>query len=203
MLPFAALRALAAASKEIRLNIELIKRQVRGLEWEIVPSRKEAGGAWQQRSAETQSVVDFFEFPDGVTDFDAWINMLIEELLVTDAVTLYPNKNQDGRTILELIDGTTIRPLVDMRGRTPQPPFPAYLQVLHGVANTHYPSDRLLYRPLNTKVYTPYGESPIEWVLTAINTAIRKDAQKIGYYNRGQHARRVWVPARKLDARTD
>lgn len=192
VLPFAALRALAAASKEIRLNIELIKRQIRGLEWEIVPSRRNqerdavmVNSVAYEKTTEIQSVVEFFEFPDGVTDFDAWSNMLIEELLVTDAVSLYPNTSQDGRVILEIIDGTTIRPLVDMRGRTPQPPAPAYLQVLHGIASTHYPSDRLLYRPLNTKVYTPYGESPVEWVLTAINTAIRKDAQKIGYYTEG------------------
>jgi hypothetical protein len=191
VLPFSALRALASASKEIRLNIELIKRQVRGLDWEIVPSRKELGrkavmvnGVAYEKTTDMQGVYDFFELPDGVNDFDAWLNMLIEELLVTDAVTLYPSMDCD-RLILELIDGTTIRPLVDLRGRTPRAPFPAYLQVLHGIPSTHYPADQLLYRPLNTKVYTPYGESPTEWILTAINTAIRKDAQKIGYYTEG------------------
>ena len=200
VLPFPALRALGAACKEIRLNIELIKRQIRGLEWEIVPSRKSADqkaviveGVAYEKTVETQSVIDFFELPDGVNDFDAWLNMLIEELLVTDAVTLYPSASlgsaifagEGGNFTLEIIDGTTIRPLVDMRGSTPKPPQPAYLQVLHGIPATHYPAIELLYRPLNTKVYTPYGESPIEWVLTAINTAIRKDAQKIGYFTEG------------------
>ena len=191
VLPFSALRALGTASKEIRLNVELIKRQIRGLDWEIVPSRQEPGqkavmvnGVAYEKTVEIQSVVDFFEFPDGVTDFDAWLNMLVEELLVTDAVTLYPNY-ENGREILEIIDGTTIRPLVDLRGRTPRPPLPAYLQILHGIPTTHYPANQLLYRPLNTKVYTPYGESAIEWILTAINTAIRKDAQRIGYYTEG------------------
>lgn len=191
VLPFSALRALATASKEIRLNIELIKRQIRGLEWEIIPNKSDSGkkaiivnGVAYEKTAETQTVIDFFEFPDGVTDFDAWINMLVEELLVTDAVTLYPSQ-ENGRAIIEIIDGSTIRPLVDLRGRTPRPPLPAYLQILHGLPTSHYPANQLLYRPLNTKVYTPYGESPSEWVLTAINTAIRKDAQKIGYYTEG------------------
>jgi len=190
VLPFPALRALATASKEIRLNIELIKRQIRGLDWEIVPSRKNeqerviSNGVAYEKTVDIQSVVDFFEQPDGINDFDAWLNMLIEELLVTDAVTLYPNL-ENGRLYLELIDGTTIRPLVDIRGRTPRPPMPAYLQVLHGLPTTHYPADQLLYRPLNTKVYTPYGETATEWILTAINTAIRKDAQKIGHYTEG------------------
>ena len=190
-LPFGALRALGAASKEIRLNIELIKRQVRGMEWEIVPNARFSkaspvmvNGTAYEKAVETQSVIDFFEFPDGVNDHDAWMNMLIEEMLVTDAVTLYPNMSS-GQLVLELIDGTTIRPLVDFRGGLPKSPAPAYMQVLHGIPTTHYPADALIYRPLNTKVYTPYGESPIEWVLTAINTAIRLDAQKIGYFTDG------------------
>lgn len=192
VLPFSALRALGTASKEIRLNIELIKRQVRGLEWEIVPNSKDISqkvmlnGVAYEKTSEIQSVIDFFESPDGVNDFDAWLNMLIEELLVTDAVTLYPTNTGSGAGLcLEIIDGTTIRPLVDMRGRTPRPPMPAYLQILHGSPATHYPATDLLYRPLNTKVYTPYGESPTEWVLTAINTAIRHDAQRIGAFTDG------------------
>lgn len=188
VLPFGVLRALGSACKEIRLNIELIKRQVRGLEWEIVPNKRfpnpVAYGV--EKTVEMQSVVDFFEFPDGVNDFDAWLNMLIEELLVTDAVTLYPKHDLlGGRFTLEMIDGTTIRTLVDMHGRTPRPPEPAYIQMLYGIPSTHYPATELIYRPLNTKVYTPYGESPIEWVLTMINTAIRNDAQRIGYYTEG------------------
>lgn len=188
VLPFAVLRALGSACKEIRLNIELIKRQVRGLEWEIVPNRKFPNPVTYgvKKTVEIQSVVDFFEFPDGVNDFDAWLNMLIEELLVTDAVTLYPKHDLlAGRFTLEMIDGTTIRTLVDMHGRTPRPPEPAYIQMLYGIPSTHYPATELIYRPLNTKVYTPYGESPIEWVLTMINTAIRNDAQRIGYYTEG------------------
>lgn len=182
VLPFSALRALGTACKEIRLNIEQIKREIRGLEWEIVPSRK--ADSVGVGDSEIKTVVNFWESPDHVNDFDAWLNMLIEELLVTDAVTLYPN-HDDGEFSLELIDGTTVKPLVDMRGRTPKPPIPAYLQVLHGVPSTHYPANRLLYKPLNTKVYTPYGDTPTEWILTAINTAIRKDAQAIAHYTDG------------------
>ncbi len=183
VLPFPVLRALAQSSKEIRLNIELIKRTVRGLEWEI-KARDDALVDGYQR--ETQSLTEFFERPDGVNGFDGWVNMLLEDLLVLDAVTIYPDVDESGRVLsLDLVDGATIRPLLDLRGRTPRPPAPAYLQILHGMATTHYAADRLIYAPLNAKVHSPYGESPIEWALMAINTAIRHDLQRMGYFTEG------------------
>ncbi len=183
VLPFPVLRALGRSSKEIRLNIELIKRTVRGLEWEIV-GRDDAQVDGYQR--ETKSLTAFFERPDGVNDFDAWVNMLLEDLLALDAVTIYPDMDESGRVMsLDLVDGATIRPLLDVRGRTPRPPAPAYLQILHGMATTHYAADRLIYAPLNTKVHSPYGESPIEWAIMAVNTAIRHDLQRMGYFTEG------------------
>jgi len=183
VLPFSVLRALAQSSKEIRLNIELIKRTVRGLGWEIV-GRDDAQVDGYQR--EKESLTDFFERPDGVNDFDAWVNMLLEDLLVLDAVTIYPDVDESGRVLsLDLVDGATIRPLLDVRGRTPRPPAPAYLQILHGMATTHYAADRLIYAPLHTKVHSPYGESPIEWAIMAVNTAIRHDLQRMGYFTEG------------------
>lgn len=181
VLPFAVLRAMAQSSKEIRLNIELIKRTVRGLEWDIVSRGKQVDGY----RVVTSEVVKFFEQPDGVHDFDAWVNQLLETLLTIDAVTIYPDV-QDGKLVsLDLVDGATIRPLLDLRGRIPRPPQPAYLQVLYGAPMTHYSADQLIYTPLNVKTHTPYGESPIEWALMAINTAIRHDAMRLGWFTEG------------------
>lgn len=181
VLPFSMLRALAQSSKEIRLNIELIKRTVRGLEWDIV-SKGDGVDGYQ---VVTEPVVRFFEQPDGINDFDSWVNQLLETLLTIDAVTIYPDM-QDGRLVsLDLVDGATIRPLLDLRGRIPRPPQPAYLQVLYGAPVTHYAADRLIYAPLNAKSHTPYGESPIEWALMAINTAIHHDAVRLGWFTEG------------------
>jgi hypothetical protein len=129
--------------------------------------------------------IQFFEKPDGVHDFDSWVNQLLETLLTIDAITIYPDV-RDGKLVsLDLVDGSTIRPLLDLRGRIPRPPQPAYLQVLYGVPVTHYTANQLIYAPLNTKTHTPYGESPIEWALMAINTAIRHDAVRLGWFTEG------------------
>lgn len=199
--PFGMLRNLAGMCKEIRLNIELIKRQVRGLEWKILPMDQEVtpvnGGSGLEVNPEVRRVREFFECPDGMYDFDAWVNMLIEEVLVTDAVTLWPTfthgstltpspspwKGEGGR--MELVDGTTIRPLLDVRGRSPEPPVPAYVQMIHGMPLGMYSRERLIYRPLNTAVNSPYGSSPIEWFLLAVNLAMRRDVFHVAMFTEG------------------
>jgi hypothetical protein len=187
MLSFPMLRALSH-TKEVRLNIELIKRTICGMEWEIVPnevSSVEVSGVTYEKTVETDSIRAFFEKPDGVNEWDAWLKMLLEDLLVIDAVTIYPDVQFGELRALEIVDGATIRPLLDSRGRIPRPPMPAFSQILYGIPSTWYAADQLIYKPLNAKSHTVYGESPIEWALTAINTAIRKDAQRIGAFTDG------------------
>ena len=188
VLSFATLRAMGSACKEIRLNIEHIKRTMRGVDWDIVPNDKRktvVGGKTYVATPETESVKKFFKRPDGINNFEAWLNMVLEEVLVTDALTLWPVMERGQLSAVELIDGTTIKPLVDMRGATPRPPMPAYLQIIWGTPQSSYPANTLYYRPLNTSVNSPYGQSPIEWILASINTAIRKDLAAVGYYSEG------------------
>jgi hypothetical protein len=186
-LPFPVLRGLAKSSKEVRLNIEHIKRQIRGLRMDFVSSAPTvmAGGQAYRAEVDTTEVRALFHQPDGVYDFGAWLNMVIEELLVTDAVTLYPVYEDGKLARLRIIDGSTIRPFLDYSGTIPQPPAPAYGQILYGRMSSHYRANQLIYRPLNTKVYSPYGESPIEWIILAINTAIRHDLQRVGAFTEG------------------
>jgi hypothetical protein len=63
--------------------------------------------------------------------------------------------------------------------------MPAYVQVLHGIPRTWYDATRLLYKPLNVKSHTPYGETGIEWIINSINLAIRRESQKNAYYTDG------------------
>lgn len=188
LLSFPALRALSQV-KEVRLNIELIKRQICGMEWEIVPAENNTvtvSNGTYQHVVDTKGVAEFFEKPNGVDEWDSWLKMLLEDLLVIDAVTLYPEFDQLGQLCeVNIIDGATIRPLLDWRGRVPRPPMPAYTQVLRGMPLTWYAADRILYKPLNTKSTTPYGETGAEWVLASINTAIRREATRNAYFTEG------------------
>lgn len=183
--PFQMLRNLSMASKEIRLNIELIKREVRALKWEIVPSKKDdpAAGTYTPEIDELRGELDNL---DGQHDFDQWVSMALEEVLTTDALTLWPDKDPvTNHTEVDVIDGATIRPLLDMRGRVAKPPLPGYIQQIYGMPMSWYTSDRLLYKPMNASVASPYGTSPIEYILLAVNLGLRRDTYHVGFYTEG------------------
>lgn len=182
---FSMLRALAAACKEIRLNIELIKREIRALEWDIVP-RTERDPDTQAYRDDIQAARRFLDMPDGIHDFDQWLNILLEDLLAVDATAIWPELDAAGNlAALELIDGTTIRPLLDARGRIAPPPLPAYIQNIHGMPMSHFTRNRLIYRPFNAVSYSPYGTSPIEFILLVVNLALRRDTYRVAYFTDG------------------
>ena len=181
---FPLLRNLSIACKEVRLNIELIKREVRSLEWEIVPTKESDKTDYTKDIAEIEA---FFDNPDGAEmDFDSWINALLEEVMVTDALSLYPNFGAESRLMaLDLIDGTTIRPVLDYRGKIAKPPAPGYLQVLYGMPAIPLTTSELIYRPMNASVNSPYGTSPIEFIMMMVNLALRRDTYHVANYTEG------------------
>jgi hypothetical protein len=180
---FGTLRNLAAACKEIRLNIELVKREVRSLEWKIVAQQENDKRDYSKDVDEVQA---FLDEPDGnQMDFDSFINAALEEALVTDALTIYPSMSGGELASLDLVDGTTIRPVLDYRGKIAKPPMPGYMQVLYGMPAGSWTTDELIYRPINASVNSPYGTSPIEFIMLAVNLALRRETYHVGYYTEG------------------
>lgn len=180
---FQTLRNLSVACKEIRLNIELIKREIRSLDFEIVPQRENDKSDY---TADIDQVQAIFDEPDGNgLDFDSWINALLEEVLVTDALTIYPSMVGNELASLDLIDGTTIRPVLDYRGKIAKPPAPGFIQVLYGQPAGVWTTNEMIYRPMNASVNSPYGTSPIEFIMLAVNLALRRDTYHVGYFTEG------------------
>ena len=185
LLDFATLRGLSFASKEIRLNIEKIKSTIRGIEHEITLDKKTvtAGGVDYQANPElVDRVSRFWEKPDGLHDFDNFVNMALEEILVTDSLTVWPIPDENR---IRLIDGTTIRPTTDYWGEIPQPPAPAYIQVLHGYPRWWSDRKHMYYLPMRTSVFSPYGTSPIEFIVQATIAMIKKDSSLVQNFTEG------------------
>jgi hypothetical protein len=107
-------------------------------------------------------------------------------MLVIDAATLYPRFSRDGALYsLDVIDGATITPLIGEDGRSPDPPDPAYQQILHGVPAADFSSDELIYLPRNVRAHKLYGLSPVEQIALTINIALRREAATLDYYRAG------------------
>ena len=113
--------------------------------------------------------------PDGERPFATWLREALHEVLVTDAATFEILRNRDGSVCgLDVVDGTTINLLIDITGRFPQPPAPAFEQIIHGRPWRLFTKDELIYAPRNKRPGHIYGHSRVEQILMFINIALRR-----------------------------
>jgi hypothetical protein len=188
---FASLRSLSDFDL-VRVVISDVLGQIRGLRWEV-RLRKEvvevAGpGARSAFESQTKAVRAWVECPDPLAriDFDSWLATVAEEVLVTDALSLVPRRTVGGEWIgLEQIDGATILPIVDDRGRPPLPPEIAFEQVSQGIVETGFTLDDLWYIPRNRRATGPYGRSPVEQVMLSVLLALRHSLHDLAYFTDG------------------
>ena len=114
------------------------------------------------------------------------MRILLEDLFVIDAPCIYPRKTLGGDLYaLEVIDGATIKRVLDNTGRLPLPPETAYQQILHGMAAVDYTADELIYRSRNNRSYKVYGYSPVEQIIMTVNIAMKRQLHALEYYTAG------------------
>ena len=180
---FAELRGLADALPLLRAVIETRKDQIAGQSYAV---RARARSDSSDASQSIDAVSRFLVRPDRRRSFADWLRMLLEEMLVIDAATLYPRYNRGGSLYaLDIIDGATIKPLIGEDGRAPEPPDPAYQQILKGIPAADFSAEELLYLPRNVRAHRLYGMSPVEQIALTINIALRRDASTLDYYRAG------------------
>jgi hypothetical protein len=205
LVPFQTLRATADQVDIVRRCIEVVKSKVISFDWDIVLSEDaseriaaESGKDHVRAMAEarekfTEDIARlraFWENPDranGYTYAD-WMNVLLEDNLVLDAISIWPQKSVSGELFgLQILDGSTIKPLIDDRGMRPMPPNPAFQQILYGFprsefmapmemeeADGEFTSDELVYLVKNRRTWTIYGFSPVERSLPLADIYLRR-----------------------------
>jgi hypothetical protein len=205
LVPFKTLRASADQIDILRRCIEVIKNKVTGLDWDITlgtdASEKIAatsGGdhvramakAREKYTDEINRLRQFWENPDranGLT-FSDWLMIALEEILVIDAWAVWPQRSVGGDLYgLQILDGGTIKPLLDDRGMRPMAPNAAYQQILYGfpraeftandddpTADGEFTSDDLQYMIRNRRTTSAYGFSPTERALPLADIYLRR-----------------------------
>lgn len=185
--PFSSLRGMADYDL-IRVAITDVKGQIRGMKGQIKVRDRYKGMA-DSLQEKVNAAQEFLEMPDPLGDrcWDDWVGELLEEVLVTDALTLFPRFRRDGQPIgLEIVDGATIKPLIDDRGRPPLPgEGAAYQQILYGRPETEFDLDEIWYLPMNRRPDTPYGVSSTEQVMITTNLALRQQLFDLNFYTNG------------------
>ena len=199
----------------VRLCIETRKAQILEMPWQF-RLKQEQGESKKQHAKRSdgddriEELNEFFKMPDHEHGFLDWMNMIVEEILVTDALSIWPVLGQDRKPIsLRLIDGGTIKPLHDPQGWRPNPPNPAFQQIVkgspainmtaglcmdcvkHGYHDDPRTQDKkgyclpLVYKPFNPTVDRFYGWSPTEQVLHTIMIGMNRMVSQMSLYTEG------------------
>lgn len=205
LVPFTTLRATADQVDIIRRCLEVVKNKITAMDWDIVLSEdaserisadsgkdhvRAMADAREQFTDEITRLRTFWEQPDksnGLTWSD-WLTTLLEDSLVLDAIAIWPQKSVNGDLFgFQLLDASTIKPLIDDRGMRPMAPNPAYQQILYGFprsefmatseienADGEFTSDELSYLVRNRRTWTVYGFSPVERALPLADIYLRR-----------------------------
>ena len=177
MVSVAVLRQMADNYDVLRACINHLKREVTA-----VPIQITAKDAADKRKSTTRLAADvtrFFEEPGGLGGFgrrrSQFESEIIEDLCVVGAASTFYSRSRAGDLLEVLaIDSSTIRPRVDAYG-FPGPGDFAYEQWIYGALVQQYTRDEMRYDGIYPKTYSPYFTSPVEWLLNAVNSALRAD----------------------------
>lgn len=194
--PWTMLRDIASKVDVVSRCLELVQDAVGGMEWsfgfsqQIINqirlennepnSAKATAIAREKYGDELTRVQKFWERPDermGYT-FTQWMALATWAQQVYDGIAVFPSYTLGGDLhSLSLLDTSTIKILLDNQGFIPQPPAPAYQQVLFGFPRGEfqaedtdslgnipnaYMNDQLAYYVRRPRLHTVYGFSVVE-----------------------------------------
>lgn len=175
--------------------IETRKDQLLRLPWTI--QRKDKPRA---SSKSVDQLRKFFKRPDGKHSYSQWARLLLDDLFVIDAPTLYLDRGISGNlNKAEVLDGGTIFPLIDDAGRRPDSNYeindngiiythrqPAFQQIIYGLPMVNLSEDELIYAKMRPLPELPvFGYSPVEQVLIESTEAIRKTFYQLEFWRSG------------------
>ncbi|QQE80924.1 phage portal protein [Alicyclobacillus sp. SO9] len=168
-----------------RLCIEVRQDELRNLDWDIVVDEDEVDNADLYKE-EIKQAKKFFMHPAQGYDTDDLVMMSSDDWLRYDALAMYRHRTRNGKLgELEVIDGTSISPLIDGRGGIPRGDAPAYAQWAWGLPWTWLRQRDIIYKPHHPQPSTRYGLPPAEWVLLTANTDVRLQWYFLTYFTEG------------------
>lgn len=180
--------------------IETRKDQICSFDYEFIIKDSD-----KIKDERTKKLEQFFKKPNQINNFKTWLRPLIDDLLVTDAPCLYVTKTYGGEVFsLDIMDGTTINPLITDAGRIPLD-GPAYQQNIKGLPVVNYTFDELYYRPRNIRSYKMYGYSPVEQIFNTVNLLLARTTNQMEYFTAGNTPDLIittpekWQPAQIMD----
>lgn len=181
---FDTLRKFSVNHEISRAAINYRKRQLAGLEWDIVTAEDDQVKIDQSVQNELKT---FFKNVGGAGNkYRKFTNRVVEDLLVLDAVALEKQKTKGGGLYTLIpIDASTIRLRVAEDGGTPLPPEAAYVQVIRGQKTAEFTTEEMIYDMMNPRSNSPYGLAPLESLLVIVSSSLKAGLYNLGYLTDG------------------
>ncbi len=167
---FDTLKGLIAAYDVASLCIWHRIDSIRSLDWKLIAEDGYTGDVTDAIDAGMAAL----KKPDREHFFEVWLAKYLYDILAYDAGCLYRLRNRACRPVgLEAIDGTTVAPLLDYWGKSPQPPAEAYVQYVNGLPWNWLTRNDLIYEPFRPHNDSIYGQAPLEAIILNANTDLR------------------------------
>jgi Phage Mu protein F like protein len=183
-IPNARLRLFADQCPGIRIVIEQLKREFNGIQKDIVP--KDAKNDDLEKSPDRDMLREWLPHPDPDQDIDLeqWETQFMEDALVIGAPAIWRMHSYAGDFVgLRPIDAGLVSCYLTTRGTTPKPPTPAYAFAAFSLPYIDYTSDELVYRPMNSRTWTPYGFGPVEATISYVLLQIFRSIFYVNTYD--------------------
>jgi hypothetical protein len=143
---------------------------LRGVKWKLLAADGYSGDVTGAIRLGTQVM----RRPDRKHNFRTWFAKWFYDVLAYDAAPLFRLRNRAGKCIgLLPFDGTTLAPLLDYWGNSPEDGAEAYVQYANGLPWNWLTRADVIYEPFRAVNNSPYGKAPIESIILNANTDIR------------------------------
>ncbi len=181
------LRGIVRGSGIIANELSARVDELVSLPWKFV-LKNPAKGVKSEEDPRIKELNAFFKMPDRKIPYPQWMEMIFRERYTIDAATVYIWKNRAGTKpyALEVIDGNTIVPKIDDRGRIPDWPSLAYVQIVKGLPMDNFTEREIVYMPRHRWAQMPiFGYSEVEQILMEATQQVRKTMYMLNFWNEG------------------
>ena len=184
---FAMLRSLSKNQDVVSYCIRTKTDQLTQEDFRFVPTDPARHNDPEVRAA-CDEAMRFWEKPNRLenVDWHQWLTMALRDVFEIDAWSTFEHLDESGQVhSYRQIDGATVKPLLDNFGMTPRPPYPAFMQIDHGLVRGWYTQDELTYALHNPSIDSPYGMSMLEMAMTHVLLGIHRWTFDLAYYTEG------------------